>query len=558
LSPFRRRGSALIIALVILLVLFVMGSGVLSISSQSMRRGHFDALRMQALSVAEAGAERALHYLRTQAPDGTTNGSWRTAGLTEQMGTLGTYTLVVQDGTGDNAGKAVIISTGQVRNGSSGQITRTTRVVAKITREDISIWNNAIFGGVGQAGRSINGNVAVRGSMHLLGDGEPWTDLDGDQRWDAGDPFSDSNGNGAYNAGEPFTDADGDGHRDAREAFNDVNGNGTCDPPLTVTDLSSEFGGSASIGNNYDIMPSDLRSLVPAPPTTNVQGEMVETLSAKLRAKHGYVSLSGTATVGFPDVSGGAPARKETLDGTYVSDGFGGTAGATNVYTDNSAKAKYDLGDGLVSFPNLTDPTVKNGVSYPSYMSYLAAQGLVVNGGLQIEPGTSFGPILDAKGNYLAVDTNGNMIIRGIVYVNGDIRIERDGGDREMRYTGRGTLVSTGNISIDSSLIPAGATFPVNHVMGFIARRAIRLGTGGGSAQLRLAGAYYAQEQIASEKQNELLGTFVSSYFSMQNVPHMYQVPSLPDNLPPGMPGSGRIWVKTVRLDSWREVAGGG
>jgi hypothetical protein len=41
----------------------------------------------------------------------------------------------------------------------------------------------------------------------------------------------------------------------------------------------------------------------------------------------------------------------------------------------------------------------------------------------------------------------------------------------------------------------------------------------------------------------------------MSNVPHMYQIPSLPDYLPPGMPGSGRIWIKTLRIDSWREIS---
>jgi hypothetical protein len=43
----------------------------------------------------------------------------------------------------------------------------------------------------------------------------------------------------------------------------------------------------------------------------------------------------------------------------------------------------------------------------------------------------------------------------------------------------------------------------------------------------------------------------------MQNVPRMYQIPSLPDNLPPGMPGGDRIWVKTIRIDSWRETSNG-
>ncbi|MGV3723224.1 MAG: hypothetical protein ACO1SX_20170, partial [Actinomycetota bacterium] len=130
-------------------------------------------------------------------------------------------------------------------------------------------------------------------------------------------------------------------------------------------------------------------------------------------------------------------------------------------------------------------------------------------------------------------------------------------GNRDMRYTGRGTLVATGNINVSVNLIPAGYSFPVNHALGMIARRRIELATGGGDAQLQLAGAYYAQEQITSVKQNELLGTFVSSNFSMQDVPRMDQVPSLTDHLPPGMPGSDRIWVKTIRIDSWRETSNG-
>ena len=71
---------------------------------------------------------------------------------------------------------------------------------------------------------------------------------------------------------------------------------------------------------------------------------------------------------------------------------------------------------------------------------------------------------------------------------------------------------------------------------------------------MQLAGAYYAQENITSAKQNELAGTFVSSYFSMTNVPHMYQIPALVDHLPPGMPGNQIILIKTIRIDSWREV----
>ena len=177
---------------------------------------------------------------------------------------------------------------------------------------------------------------------------------------------------------------------------------------------------------------------------------------------------------------------------------------------------------------------------------------MVVSGPLSLQPGVPYGPISDGKGNSLSVDANGNITISGIVYVNGDINIApNNSSGKSMTYVGRGTLVSTGNLDIETSLLPANGNFPIVHAMGFIARKNMYVGV---SSQLSLAGAFYAQQQIVSSKQNELAGTFVTSYFSMQNVPHMYQVPTLPDHLPPGMPGSGRIWVKTVRIDSWREI----
>jgi hypothetical protein len=482
--------------------------------------------------------------------------------------------MVVEDGTGANAGKIVVTSTGKayfsstgkVASNGSGEITwaasttsapalsRTLRVVIKLNREDVSVWNNAIFGGVGQNGRSINGNVRIRGGVHLLGDGEPWTDQDGDQHWDNSEPFSDTNLNGVYNVGEPYTDSDGDGHRDSKEPFDDVNGNGICDPPLTVTDLASEFDGDANIGNNYAGMPSVLRNVLPAPPTTTYNGEVVETLNAKLRAKHGFISISGSATVGEPNASGGSPAIKETMDGAFVSDGFGGNQGAAQVYTDNGTKMKYELGDGIVTFPKLTDPVVKNGVSYASYMAYLKANALVITGDITLRPQSNYPTKKDNNGNSLQVDGSGRLRISGIVYVTGNIYILDSNGNKNLRYQGKGTLVSEQNIYINTDLLPDSGTFPITNHMGFISRHRIELATQGGGAQLNLAGAYYAQEQVVSTMQNEIGGTFVTSYFSMQNVPHMYQVPSLPDNLPPGMPGSGRVWIKTVRIDSWREI----
>lgn len=552
-----RRGSAIAVSMTVLVVTLVTGAGVLSLSMQSMRRGRLDALRARALSLAEAGAEKAIHYLRTTAPNGSVNGTWRTTGYTETVANQGDYTLVVQNGTGENAGKVVITSAGTARDGAVLSMRRAVRVALKLEEEDISVWNNVIFGGVGQSGRSINGNVAIRGNVHLLGDGETFTDVDSDGRWDAGETYNDANSNGHWDLGETFADTDGDGRFDLREPFDDVNGNGTRDPALTVTDLSSEVSGDANIGNNYDGMPSDLRNVLPALPNTPYMGESVQTLGAKLRVKHGRVDISGSATIGEPQATGGSPAVQETMNGVFVNDGFGGNAGVSHVNSDNGTAQKYNLGN-MVTFPALTDPTIQGGVSYPSYMTYLQTVGLNIIGPLTITPGTAYGPVSDLRGNSFQVDAAGNISIQGIVYVNGDIRLARSSGSKTLQYSGRGTLVSTGNIYVSTDLTPNSPTFPTNNAMGMIARRRIELATQGGDSQLSMAGAFYAQEQVVSQKQNEIAGSFVASYFSMQNVPHMYQVPALSRNLPPGMPGSGVIVIKTIRVDSWREVTASG
>ena len=143
--------------------------------------------------------------------------------------------------------------------------------------------------------------------------------------------------------------------------------------------------------------------------------------------------------------------------------------------------------------------------------------------------------------------------------MNGDINLNRGSGSGNGTFTYTtgshgGTLACTGSVYAHTDLIPAG-TFPTTDVLGVIARHQIQLATGSGDSQLKMVGAFYAQEQVQSQKQNEIAGTFVSSYFSMQNVPHMYQVPTLPDHLPPGMPGSTPIWIVTTQVNSWKELA---
>jgi hypothetical protein len=336
----------------------------------------------------------------------------------------------------------------------------------------------------------------------------------------------------------------------------DLNGNGVWDPPLTVTSLADQIGGTANIGNNYSGMSSTVAALLPSCPTQTVGGVAEQSLSAKLRVKHGQVSISGTATVGS-STSGGSPPVKGNMNGTYVSDGWSGTAGASNVYSDNGTSKGYDLGN-FVNFPDLVSPETVGGVHYSDHMSYLANAGMTITGPLNLQPDQTYSAS-DSYGNSISVDGHGNLSVHGIVYVNGDINLNRGSGSGNGTLTYStgphgGTLACTGSIYVHTDVLPTG-TFPTTDVLGMIARHQIQLATGSGDSQLKMVGAFYAQEQVQSQKQNEIAGTFVSSYFSMQNVPHMYQVPALANNLPPGMPGSNPLWIITTQMNSWKEIA---
>lgn len=545
----------MVLALFTMMLVFTLGVSYLMVGSSSMVYSRNDVLRAKALSCAEAGVNRAIQLLmadppgvfRTDHPSSDPDDHASDDWYTESLDPSQSFRICVRGGTGIYAGKIVITSVGTAAQ-DRASISRTVKVIVDLTRENVSVWNNVIFGGVGQAGRSINGNVVIRGSVHLLGDGEDFTDLDGDGRWSAAEYFTDYNGNGKWDVGEPYSDSDHDGHYDVKEPFVDANGNGVYDPPLTVTDLAEEISGTANVGNNYSGMPSDLRALIPDPPQVSFGGQTIDSLSAKLRVKHGRVNVSGSATVGNPNYT--ANTYKETMDGVYVSDGFGGNKGASSVYSDNGTSNPYDLGDGAVELPLIdTCAYTKSGTTYDNYLSYLRKSATVYSGSLTVTKGVPF--TISGPNGSLSMDASGNMSITGIVYVDGSISF----GPSQSRitYSGSGTLVTPNSVYCHSDLVPK-TGFPKTDALGLIARDRIELATGSGDAHLTMALAMYAQHQVICAKQCDIAGTIVASYYSMNNVPRIYQVPDLADYLPPGMPGGAPIWIANISVESWKDV----
>src|SRR5262249_9629322 len=257
----------------------------------------------------------------------------------------------------------------------------------------------------------------------------------------------------------------------------------------------------------------------------------------------------------------------------YVSDGFGGTAGTGHVYSDNGYNHGYDLsnlkdasGNDRVRFPDLVTPVTISGVSYTSHMAYLSANSLHISGPLTLNP-TETSSASNSYGRISVDGSTGRLTISGIVYVDGDLVLDKANGNKSYKetftYSGRGTLAATGSIYVHSNLLPV-SSFPDPDAIGLCARHRLELATGGGDSQLTMAGAFYAQEKVVSQKQNEIGGTFVSSYFEMSNVPHMFQVPKLAywdavlqkyPYLPPGLPGAEPILAVNMQVGASQEVA---
>ncbi|MCL4692389.1 MAG: hypothetical protein KJ060_07755 [Candidatus Hydrogenedentes bacterium] len=394
---------------------------------------------------------------------------------------------------------------------------------------DVNVWRNAIFAGNGQAGGLINGNVSIHGSVHLLGS-------------------------------------------------NVVNGNTV----LSAIDLS----GTSLIHNNYVGIPADLAARIPALDTVLFDGEMVQTLEAKLRVKNGLVGMSGNSEIGEPNISGNT--IKETMDGTYVSDGWtgtsvnddGGRGDPTNVWSDNGWDDSYDLGD-KVPMPFLADdyrelgtgntyinPSTLTNYTHGEYFEQVLA-GTPYTGNMTIQANQNFyynatrpsetnpaGRLGTDDYIYFDAATN-RMEINGQIQINGDLVITRGGGnDKSIDYTGRAALLVKGNVTLDTDLRSMNAngttanSFPAANILGIMAEQNLTVGS---LSQLTLMGAFYAQGTVKSTKQTTTIGTLVGSYFDMgTNVPEIYQVPSLADNLPLGMIGAYPILV--YDQVAWREI----
>ena len=513
------KGVTLLIALVFTLILGMGAATVARVHSTQIRSVRNQGNSTRAFYLAEAGLQRTLYDL-DQDFEGNTNPSWTDGDVdgvdVTQGGTIAIpqnrddakridnpdqpFYFYISDSLSNGSysisllnisGKTNEIwvkSTG-VWKDSTGIIVAQRTIVAHVTENNVSPWNATIFGGTGIGGVLINGNVGIHGSVHILGEG------------------------------------------------------------LVPTDYAINMSGSGIIKNNRDGIPFALSSRIAA------EGS----LKAKLRVRRGLAGLSGSATVGeFGD----------PMDGVYVTDGYGGTAGAGNVYSDNGTGNPYDLGDSI-TFPKIsgdnpyTDPDA-GGDPYANYLAYAKNKGLVISDAAKLAELANITPVSNfdyndfAEGgtNQIKMDGSGSLNISGIVYIEGgDLEMRDSPGQDTIIYSGSGMIVaegdavsSDGEVRIETNILSSN-TFPTMAVLGVVTPGIITFD----EAAIDVIGAFYAETKIVLKKQTNLAGTLVSNYIDMSsNVPSIYQVRDLVDNLPAGMIDSLNKW--SITITDWQEV----
>ncbi len=519
-----KKGSLLILTYMVVFILISLGA-VFSIfslgESKSVER---DRRTTVAFNMAEAGIERALYAIRKDYLADFSWGSVNVSGSScytpspctpassPSWTTL--YSSISPTGFSDRSYTAYIQAVaGQTDQlwvkavGTYGDQTQTIVVYAKMT--NASPWNNAIFAGAGASGQMVNGNVTINGSVHILGSG------------------------------------------------------------LGVNDLAVDLGGTAElVGNNYNGIDPTLLAKVPALPITTVNGIQVQTLNAELRVKHGKVGLSGSSTVGQPNDN--TNRTKELIDGAYVSDGWAGTQMSsgvpTHVYSDNGYSNAYDLGN-QVSFPSLNcGGTYCDG--YYSSSSGFNNDAVIINGNLTITPTTNYS-VPSVNGNSFSV-VNGQININGKVYIKGSLSMSKAGSNKTVTYEGAGAILASGNVQIDVNLVTNGGnvstdsnlvttgtpSYPTKVIGGVTKPNIMAIMTPGSvgfnEANINVMGLFYGETSIISQKQTNVMGTFVSNYFDMgTNVPKIYQVPQVVNYLPGGLIGGTTGWIMSVV--SWQK-----
>jgi len=210
-------------------------------------------------------------------------------------------------------------------------------------------------------------------------------------------------------------------------------------------------------------------------------------------------------------------------------------------------------------FPSLSDSyTDSVGTEHASYQAYLKTKSLIVTTELSaLTPDSNF--TLDDGTNSISMDGNGNLNITGNIYVDGgnNMNMSKVGSSKTITYYGSGTILVTGNVQIDVNLVTdansGNPSFPVRNgsknIIGVMTPNSI----GFNEASIDVMGIFYAESSFVVQKQTDIMGSVVTNFLDVgTNVPGIFEVPAVLDNLPIGMLSEDPKWV--IKIISWKKL----
>ena len=440
---------------------------------------------------------------------------------------------------------------------STARALATARVSFQVQKVG-SAWQNAIFaGGEAPSNNMINGDVAIYGSVHLVGENnDPALTLGG--------------GAGIF---EDYT-GQGSGSTNIINQMNAIAGPDQHEVKLCTElkirkgqlqfDSSGGGTGSSTVGTtSVPVLAAFLGS------GTNDTSK-VHTKDDKI---HGY---SGSLDVSFPKLDPNHPNEFNT-DPTVQIVELGGTT-CTVFQTGSGANQ-------AIRFPP-AGATQNGDPFYTGCLSDMSINSAVQQGGIAWLPDSvscNFTNVQDAVNglvsNFGVTSGDGYLCIAGdnVVINTGawSLNINYPGGNNKtVFYEGR-AAVRTGSeicedptaappctrrdIAIRENFIPRNPSatpyFPEDSIISLVANGDVDFapkGGGGSTANLEVAAAVYAQGTATFSKQTLVVGAVVAdSIDASQNVPQIAYEPRVPENLPQGSPGANIDLNQNIIADTY-------
>lgn len=522
------KGTAIITALILIVIgSLIIGGFLLYVSRQSwMTKRVNDSIK--ALYIAEAGLERKLYEIKNGNYDSIPSPIY----FPEPTDTESYYTVSVV-----KEGEAYEVT-------STGKYYLRTRKIRQSVRI-FSLWDLAIFSGEATAGQ-FAGCMNTRGTVYVLGE----------------ESFIDVNENGVFDSG-----IDRDDNNDGSLSH------------LISTDYAIDASGNFYIGNNYDTYGASsgidttgfIKDRVPSIYDSDLD---IYTLHAELDVKYGKVNLGGSVQVGNNDQINGPMDLVNVPDGFNPPDAAQEGEGQKVFYNEGGLLYDRSMFNEKIRFPNLadryTDPVTGTVYEYisPNYnnnvvggrMAYLQQNGLRLTTKTPPTPGYYSIPedlTPDPDKNFSYTDginsfslTDGHINISGIVYIDGNLTLDRYKGERSITYAGKGSTALTGNLTLNVKFYPAESgtgVFPWQHIIGFMTPQNINLGI---NQQHEIMGIFYAGGYGRVNQPTKLAGALIAHQVALNQVPDMFQVKDIKDNLPTGMVNIPSVVV----VYGWHEV----